>query len=40
MFYTCQNVLKTVHFVDIMEGEVELTMEVLNGNQIEFDSVI
>ena len=39
MFYTCQNVLKTVHFVD-MEGEVELTMEVLNDNQIEFDSVI
>ena len=28
-----------VHFVD-MKGEVELMMEVLNGDQTEFDCVI
>ena len=38
-FYTCQDFLNTVHFVD-MEEEVELTMEVLNSNQIECDCVI
>ena len=37
--YTRQDFLEVVHFVDI-EGEVELTVKVLNGNQIEFDCVI